>query len=200
VQGIGADCRRANRIIASPDNGESLHPDASARMLRYERGGEYLTTIRVVAADSWQEWRGLRLRALNDAPEAFGSSFADWQSAGESRWRNRLDEVAYNVIADLDHVPAGMASGSNTDRGVELMSLWIAPFARGKGIGNALVNSVVGWAVSAGCGEVSLNVREANAPAIALYRRHGFVDAGLNYEDANPIEPPEHKMVLVILR
>ena len=80
------------------------------------------------------------------------------------------------------------------------MSLRVAPFARGGEVGDALVNSVIGWAASTQCDEVTLSVRVANDHAIALYRRHGFIDAGLNHEDEDRGEPPERKMVIVIPR
>ena len=43
--------------------------------------------IRVLAEDDWRLWRDLRLAALAESPDAFGSRLADWQDAGEARWR-----------------------------------------------------------------------------------------------------------------
>lgn len=60
---------------------------------------------------------------------------------------------------------------------VELISMYVAPFARGSGVGDALTNAVIEWAARQGAIRVTLAVREANRLAIALYRRNGFVDA-----------------------
>jgi ribosomal protein S18 acetylase RimI-like enzyme len=155
-------------------------------------------SCRQVTAVDWQEWRQLRLRALRDAPEAFSSTLSEWQDADESRWRDRLSSVAYNLIADVDHLPAGMASGSLTMGGAEVTSLWVAPFARGKGVGDVLLGAVVEWATSARCETVSLGVKAANRHAIALYNRYGFFDAGPDEQDEKPGQPPERRMVLVI--
>jgi ribosomal protein S18 acetylase RimI-like enzyme len=123
---------------------------------------------RQVTADDWQEWRDLRLRALRDAPEAFSSTLPEWQDADESLWRDRLSSIAYNLIADVDQVPSGMASGAVTVGGAELMSFWVAPFARGHGVGDALLSAVIKWATSSRYETVSLGVRAANRHAIAL--------------------------------
>ena len=66
--------------------------------------------IRQVVADDWRVWRGLRLNALSEAPQAFSSKLADWQGDGdtEGRWRSRLQMVAFNVVAERDRTPVGM--------------------------------------------------------------------------------------------
>lgn len=133
--------------------------------------------VRTVAPGEWPLWRDLRLRALADAPEAFGSSLAEWEKADERRWRRRLEEVPFNVVAVVDDVPIGQASGTaaGEDRRVELISMWVAPEARGAGVACALVDAVAEWARGAGAIEVRLSVRRANEHAIRLYERTGFV-------------------------
>jgi ribosomal protein S18 acetylase RimI-like enzyme len=61
---------------------------------------------------------------------------------------------------------------------VELISMWVAPFARGRGVGDALVTAALDWARERKASGVALAVLEGNERALALYRRHGFVDAG----------------------
>jgi len=89
---------------------------------------------------------------------------ADWQDADEDRWRRRLLDAPVNLIADLDGRPAGMASGTTTGDATEreVISLWVAPFARGRGIATALVLAVVGWARDAGARRVVLEVKADN--------------------------------------
>lgn len=70
--------------------------------------------MRVLTPDDWRAWRQLRLAALAEAPDAFGSRLADWQGDGdrEERWRARLGiPGSFNVVAVLDGEPAGLASG-----------------------------------------------------------------------------------------
>jgi ribosomal protein S18 acetylase RimI-like enzyme len=122
------------------------------------------------------------LDALREAPDAFSSTLAQWQGEGdtEARWRARLSAVALNIVADLDGESAGMVSATAMDRdaAVELISMWVAPFARGRGIGDSLVAAVIQWARQRPARSVSLAVVESNEHAVALYRRHGFTDAG----------------------
>ncbi len=152
------------------------------------------TTLRQLTPDDWQLWREVRLAALAEAPDAFGSRLVDWQDAPESRWRDRLGAVALNLVAVVDGRPAGQVSGGMTasDKPAELISMWVAPEHRGEGVGDALVRAVVEWAAEKGATEVALTVRVGNASAIDLYRRCGFVDAELADVDAG--EPPERWM------
>src|SRR5262249_25944453 len=81
-----------------------------------------------------------------------------------------------NIVAEWQETAAGMASGTapNPDGSVELISMWVAPFARGRGVGDALVNAVIEWAREQQASTVALGVLEGNERAVAFYRRHGF--------------------------
>jgi GNAT superfamily N-acetyltransferase len=134
--------------------------------------------LQVLTPDDWRAWRALRLAALAEAPAAFGSRLADWQGQGdrEERWRARLSiPGSHNVIAVLDRQPAGMASGVPGVGGTaELISMWVCPQARGKGIGDRLIAAVERWAHRAGMKTLRLSVVEDNEPATALYQRNGL--------------------------
>lgn len=54
----------------------------------------------------------------------------------------------------------------------------VAPQHRGKGVGTAVVAALLGYARAHGGAFVTLEVRPSNAPALALYRGLGFVQAG----------------------
>jgi GNAT superfamily N-acetyltransferase len=142
-----------------------------------------VTELRVLTPDDWPVWRELRLAALAEAPQAFGSRLADWQGEGdrEVRWRDRLSiPGSHNLVALVDGEPAGMASGIPDDEpGVaELISMWVSPAARGRGVGDRLLAAVEQWARQAGAGALKLLVYEGNANARALYRRAGFTETG----------------------
>lgn len=141
-----------------------------------------MISIKKLVSEDWRAWRAIRIEALRESPHAFSTALADWQGEGDSerRWRHRLDSVPFNVVAHVDGVVAGMVSGTSPspDGEVLLISMYVAPFARGSGVGDALVNAVKEWAVSQRADRVALAVMEANAPAIALYRRNGFIDSG----------------------
>lgn len=155
--------------------------------------------LHALTAEDWRRFRALRLDALRDAPDAFGSTLAEWSGKGdrEERWRARLTEVPFNLIAEFDGTPAGMVSATHPDHNgvILLISMWVAPFARGRGVGDALVDAVIAWGREQGAAGVTLAVRLTNPHAIALYRRRRFVDEG-PIERASPNEPLEHRMTI----
>lgn len=157
-----------------------------------------MIALSVLSADDWRLWRELRLEALREAPYAFGATLSDWQGAGDAddRWRARLSNVPFNIVARLDGVPAGIVGATALDeRGdVELISMWVAPFARGRGVGNALIDAVIEWSVEHNASRIVLAVREENRHAINLYRRAGFID-GAKIPGIPEGEPRERLMI-----
>lgn len=136
----------------------------------------------------------LRRAALAEAPAAFGSTLAGWSGAGdvERRWRGRFEDVALNLALTLDGKPVGMISATAPDPEgiVELISLWVAPEARGRGVGDEAVRQVLAWArTKHPASQVVLSVKTSNQPARRLYQRHGFSDAG-----PSPDDPDEELM------
>lgn len=150
-----------------------------------------------MTADSWPEWRRLRRQALAQSPDAFGSTLAEWSGDGdtEERWRRRLDEVPVNLVVDDDGAPVGMVSvTAAVDEQAEIISMWVAPRARGRGAGDALLGAALDHARAAGANRVALNVRVANGHAVRLYRRAGFVEVG--WATAPDVPLPERRMEL----
>jgi ribosomal protein S18 acetylase RimI-like enzyme len=139
--------------------------------------------LRVLTPEDWPVWRELRLAALGEASYAFGSRLSDWQGEGdrEERWRGRLSiPGSYNIVALVDGEPAGMVSGvpGDAEGEAELISMWVSPSARGRGVGDRLMTAVEEWARRAGARVLRLAVTEGNANARALYLRSGFGDTG----------------------
>ncbi len=142
--------------------------------------------------DEWQEFREVRLASLVDAPYAFGASHADWVDASEERWRSRLTDVPFTVVARGDERLVGVVSGVSSGEHVELISMWVAPDHRGTGLAGRLISEVVAWADAMGQDTV-LMVRDDNAPAIRAYERAGFTDLGVP-DDWPEDAPRERRM------
>jgi ribosomal protein S18 acetylase RimI-like enzyme len=56
--------------------------------------------------------------------------------------------------------------------------MWVDPAARGSGVADLLVRTVLESAAEQGLERVVLEVAHENAPAVALYERLGFVATG----------------------
>ncbi len=145
-----------------------------------------MIAVRQVGEDDWRQWRELRLAALATDPEAFGSTLAQWSGPNdrEERWRRRLADSPFSALIDLDGTPRAMVGAFPDGEHVELVSLWVAPAARGLGLGEAAIAAVADFARPR---DVLLSVRTANAPARRLYERTGFVDAGPSPDDDREI-------------
>jgi ribosomal protein S18 acetylase RimI-like enzyme len=69
------------------------------------------------------------------------------------------------------------------------LAIAVVPSARGKGIGSALLETLLARARAAGFPSISLSVDRNNAGAIELYERHGFARVG---EDADSLTMRAH--------
>ncbi len=140
--------------------------------------------IRAARPDEWPRVRDLRLRALADAPDAFGSLLETERGYGEGDWHGWIDgwdgSVNHLVVAIDDGAWLGMAVGSHEDGTdhIHVYGMWVEPSSRRRSLGSALVEAVFGWARGRGVARVELGVTESNPGAVAFYRRLGFEDTG----------------------
>ena len=110
---------------------------------------------------------------------------------GVEGWRKRLESRAHeqdqlHLLALAEGVvvgSAGLHSLAWTPRRRHVAGLGISVAAawQGKGVGDELMRRLLEWADSwAGYLRIELTVYVDNARAIALYRKHGFVEEGVN--------------------
>lgn len=144
----------------------------------------------------WRTYRAVRLAALAEAPFAFGSTLADERTLSAGDWRARLAARAQFVVRQQRDV-VGTVGGVVEDGVAELVSLWVHPTWRGRGVGDLLVQAVVDWASAEGFPEVRLWVATGNAPAERLYARHGFVRTGQT-QLVTPDDPTRHEVAMVL--
>ncbi len=143
--------------------------------------------IRRIAPGEGSLLRDVRLAALADTPGAFATSFAEeskWPADAWEAWaaeRSDGHEAANFVVESAQGVLGLVGAHCNCEEPatVELVSMWVAPHARGRGLGAQLVERVVEWAEGGGAVRVALWVMRGNDPAISLYRRVGFVATDL---------------------
>ncbi|MDQ0822337.1 ribosomal protein S18 acetylase RimI-like enzyme [Arthrobacter sp. V4I6] len=156
--------------------------------------------LRTMAADDWRAWRSVRLAALTDAPGAFGSRLQDWSDAPEDRWRERLSiPGAIDLLAfDADgNAPVGMATGvpdEDNDSRAELISMWVDPAVRGRGVATLLITAIARWAASAGAPTLTLSVMPDNVAARRTYERNGFT---VSHEPGDLLQGGRRELVML---
>ncbi len=72
--------------------------------------------------------------------------------------------------------------------------MWVAPDARGAGVGRALLDAVADWAHDRGCDRLVLSVTESNEIARRFYEAYGFVDTG----ERRPLREGSEMQTLVL--
>ncbi|HET9219143.1 MAG TPA: GNAT family N-acetyltransferase [Terriglobia bacterium] len=126
-------------------------------------------------------WLALRIEALAEAPGAFGDTVDQVRRRSPEEWRESLlDRDGALLLAYELGLPVGMARVSRLPekpRSAGLYSMWVAPVARRKGVGKALMDAALVWAEQQKVDEMILFVIQGNA-AKRLYLRAGFVETG----------------------
>jgi len=151
-----------------------------------------MVTVRTAGAGDWELVRDVRLAALRDAPDAFASTYAREAAYTEEQWRGWFHDRFALFIADLPDraEPAGLAGVYDRDGAAGLLSMWVRPDARGRGVGEALMSAAADWARARGRDTLYLWVAEANEPARRLYERYGFIPTGERQPlPSNPARP-----------
>ena len=136
--------------------------------------------VREISADDWELMRDVRLAALAEAPDAFGSTYAREVVFGEEQWRGRISDRSVTFFAYTDPVasPAGLAGVYVEDGVADLVSMWVRPGFRGLAIGEALVEAAASWAKARDFRTLYLWVTDTNDAARRLYERCGFTATG----------------------
>ena len=124
--------------------------------------------------------RALRMQALSDSPEAFGSTLEREVARSTAEWQRWLGPGAIVFLETADG-PQGLAAGvpDAVEPGVvSLMSMWVHPELRGSGAANTLIGAVLAWAEEVGAALIRLDVIEGNDRARRLYERQQFRPTG----------------------
>lgn len=139
--------------------------------------------VRRVRPDEWEALRDLRLRALATDPDAFGDTHERAMTDDDATWRARADRpdgIAFVAVTRAGKM-VGMAGGGPAPHRADVAAvygMWVAPEARGHGLGARLLSAVEDWARSAHYEVIGLGVTTTNGPAIRLYERCGYADVG----------------------
>jgi GNAT superfamily N-acetyltransferase len=170
------------RLPFAQNKRPQLDPDQPRVPLRQTS----LVSIRQLGSQDSELYRMIRLRALGDAPTAFGSTYEREAAFVGTVWQERLVagvNPAFVYQEDDDAGPVGLVAAvpeSADSDTVNLVSMWVAPEARRRGVGGELVETVVRWAELRGARTVRLHVTAGNTAAALLDAKYGFGYSGLS--------------------
>jgi len=142
-----------------------------------------MADIRRLGRQDWRLLREVRLRALQDAPDAFGSTFAEESEHSDDWWVTGTENLAW-FVAENEGEAVGLAAGIpvgaewNRRDCPEIISMWVESSRRGTDVAHTLLKTVIAWAESEGAREVSLSVADGNDRARRFYERAGFIPTG----------------------
>ena len=138
-------------------------------------------TVRALGEDEWEQYRSVRLSALEESPEAFVATAEEERAFDEDLWRTRMRR-SQRLIAEQEGAAVGVASvGQARQEGekenakvAELFGLWVAPAARGTGVATQLVQAGADAARKQGRSHLAYWVGADNGRAVAFASGFGF--------------------------
>lgn len=138
---------------------------------------------------------------LRDDAAFFATRYEDAVREPDSTWQawvgeaaGGLEKVLYLAEDEVGLLGVVGGFGRLDPAEAQLISLWVDPRARGRGVAGALIRAIAEWAQERGAERVVLFVQEANASGRALYAKAGFRPTG----DRQPVGHgrPGFKLVL----
>ena len=161
--------------------------------------------VRSFRKDEWKTYREIRLSALMDSPDAFGTTYEESLKLSDAAWRARLhnasDQTDYAMAATTGSrvIGLGWVRIELTDPGTaHLYQMWVAPEARRKGAGRKLLESAISWSTARHCTKLLLDVTCGDRPARRLYDAFGFRPVGDPLPLREGSELLEQPMALVL--
>lgn len=138
--------------------------------------------IRRVRTEDWRAIRALRLEMLLDSPLAFITTHAEAEALPDAVWIERCsptpDGTTATFAAFEGDDAVGMAVGVDRSRPgrrvVAVVSVYVSPALRRRGIAGRLMAEVEAWAADRGAGSTSLWVVDGNDGARRFYEERGY--------------------------
>jgi ribosomal protein S18 acetylase RimI-like enzyme len=144
-----------------------------------------MITCRRATRDDVKLFREVRLHALQDSPDAFGSTYESASARDQASWEEQLFSTVSGEVRNTQFVFSGdecvgLAAlyREPDDPCGEIIMMWVAPQYRGSTAASTLVDALIRWADGCGLRSVALVVSDSNLRAIKFYENQGFVSTG----------------------
>lgn len=134
--------------------------------------------VRLTVEEDWEILKTVRLESLLDRPDVFLATYDTAEKYSQSQWRDRAShKTQYQYILAIQATRAIGIIGGTQNPALEfnVVTMWVNPEFRGKGIADLLISAIKNLAISKGHSRIVLSVSQNNSRAVSLYSRHGFV-------------------------
>lgn len=128
--------------------------------------------IRIRRAEKKRE-TGCILHGIADSGYKEGSPWT-----AEQYEESAVQEHVHYFLAESGRGVVGFVGAAVVGTEADIHSIAVAEQAKRKGIGHQLLTALVDWLQKERVEQIFLEVRESNAPAIALYKKAGFQPIG----------------------
>ena len=140
------------------------------------------TVIRRVAVAEGPVVKEVRLRSLATDPSSFASTYAREAAFAEDEWSDwaagdASGDEKTTLLAMRGRDPVGLVAAYRDERErntFHVVAMWVAPEARGGGIGRRLLGEIEAWVSSSGGTCVQLRVADGALAARRLYEAAGY--------------------------
>ena len=134
--------------------------------------------IRPMTPDDWPNVRAIYLEGIATGNATFETDAPSWET-----WDRAHVADPRLVARDADGSVLGWAavtpvSGRCVYAGVADLSVYVSAAARGRGVGRALLTTLIQSSDRAGIWTLQAGIFPENAPSLALHRACGFRDVG----------------------
>lgn len=145
-----------------------------------------MRSIRRIRLGEGSLFREVRLAALKESPEAFGSTYESAMERSGESWCEQADGTAAGknratFLIFQNDSPAGLVAvyrvEERPDFG-EIIQLWVAPPLRGTGAAVQLTETALEWARASGFSHVIAGVLRNNHRSRGLFLKLGFEVSG----------------------
>ncbi len=137
----------------------------------------------------WREYKTLRLHAIMQDPYAFGRTYEEDAMLPDNIWKQRLKDgqdgkTSYMLFAERSGILVGMIGalldeGAITQHRACVVSFYVLPEARGKGIGRKLLTKLLEKLENDSRIVIAyLFVNQRQEAALQLYKIEGFTQVG----------------------
>lgn len=141
--------------------------------------------VKIIKLDpnDWLLYRDLRINAVQESPQAFGTSYEEELATSDADWKRRLGLNMLFAVKNgklVGMVGAVIESRERLRHIAKVISMYVVPEERGKKVGTLLLSHLLEDLKNFEClKKITLQVTLEQIPAIRLYKKLGFHVSGV---------------------